>query len=83
MTAVRGLLPDDPPEWIRDQLLATADAMMIVGHMPHLPALLRLMTGGSDRAADFPQHGIVCVERAGDRWSERWRADGPLSGIRT
>ena len=73
--AVRNLQPADPPEWMRDQLLAEDAPVLLVGHMPHLPRLLRLMVGGnSDSAtAEFPQHGMVCLARADSVWIERWR----------
>jgi phosphohistidine phosphatase len=69
-SAVRHLQPDDDPEWIRDELAGEADDLMIVGHYPHLPALLRLLSGDG---VPFPQHGAVALERAGERWAERWR----------
>ena len=48
---------------------------MIVGHFPHLPRLLALLvTNDADRAADFPQHGIVALEQGADEtWAEMWR----------
>ena len=53
-----------------------ASGVLIAGHMPHLPRLLRrLTTGRRDGLADFPQHGCVALERTGDRWEERWRID--------
>jgi phosphohistidine phosphatase len=69
-TAVRHLQPDDDPAWMRDAVAGEADDLMIVGHYPHLPALLRLLTGGD---AGFPQHGVVALESTGDGWTERWR----------
>lgn len=73
--AVRGLQPGDPPEWVRDQLLAEDAAVMIVGHMPHLPALLRLMTVARGEDAPFPPHGLVCLARETDNWVEQWRIE--------
>src|SRR5215208_4754021 len=77
-TAVRGLLPDDPPQWIRDRLTAEDGNLLIVGHMPYLPRLLALLTGQHDdiNAATFPLHGCVMLEPDGDRWKESWRLDG-------
>jgi phosphohistidine phosphatase len=74
-TAVRGLLPGDPPEWIRDQLLAEDGPVIVVGHMPHLPRLLALMIPGS---GEFPQHGMVCAVRVDNAWRESWRAGEPM-----
>ena len=74
LTAVRGLLPDDPPEWIRDMLIAEARDVMIVGHMPYMPRLFALLTSRTGTPASaFPQHGLVALERSGDGWLERWR----------
>src|ERR671911_2631919 len=36
-SAIRGLQPTDPPEWIRDRLLEEDRDVMVVGHLPHLP----------------------------------------------
>jgi phosphohistidine phosphatase len=74
-TAVRNVQPGDPPEWIRDQLLAEAAPLLLVGHMPHLARLLRLMLGGPSDATtpEFPPHGMVCLERSDSNWVERWR----------
>jgi phosphohistidine phosphatase len=70
-TAARGLGPDDDPRHIGDALAGESDDVMIVGHFPHLPGLLRLLVGGTD--APFPQHGIVALERCENAWAERWR----------
>ena len=77
---VRGLLPDDPPSWMRDQLAGDPRSIVVVGHMPHLPALLHLLVGdGADPPGfDFPVHGCVALEADGMRWKELWRI-GPSS----
>lgn len=72
--AERGLQPDDPPEWARDALRAEEVPVMIVGHMPHVARLLRLLT--RDEGAAFPIHGIVALDRTSDAWEERWRLEG-------
>jgi phosphohistidine phosphatase len=74
-SAERGLQPADSPEWMRDQLAGETRELMLVGHMPHLARLLRLLVegeGGEGNAA-FPPHGVVAVERDGGLWRERWR----------
>lgn len=80
---VRGLQPDDPPSWMRDQLAgdpsttpgAGLRSILVVGHMPHLPALLHLLCGDAadPPAFDFPLHGCVALDADGDRWKELWR----------
>ncbi len=59
---VRGLRPEDPPEWMRDLLRAEDQDVMLVGHMPSLPALLHLLIGDGE----FPLHGLVWLERQTD-----------------
>jgi phosphohistidine phosphatase len=71
LTAIHGLQPDDPPEWMRDRLTGETREVLVVGHMPHLPRLLTMMTGGQDQG--FPQHGIVALDSRDDGWEEKWR----------
>lgn len=74
-TAVRGVQPDDDPETIVTALLGEEQHIAIASHMPFLPSLLhRLITGRRDHlSAEFPLNGCVALERAGDRFEERWR----------
>ena len=55
---------------------------MVVGHMPHLPRLLRLLlTGDADApSVEFPLNGVVCLEKRAGAWTERLAAvaAGPL-----
>jgi phosphohistidine phosphatase len=75
MKLVRGLRPEDPPEWIRDALEAEEQDVLLVGHMPHLPELAELLAGSKT----FPPHGMIAVERAEPRrYVERWRSEPPL-----
>ena len=77
ISAARGLLPDDPPIWIREQLSGETRTIVLVGHMPHMPRLLRLLVAGNADAADgqFPQHGCVALDAEGERWKEVWRLE--------
>jgi phosphohistidine phosphatase len=61
--AIRGLQPTDPPEWIRDRLIGESREVLLVGHMPSLPAILRLLT--RDQSATFPLHGLVALRESG------------------
>jgi phosphohistidine phosphatase len=77
-SAARGLQPDDPPVWIRDQLAGDTRSILIVGHMPHLPKLLHLLCGAQadPPGFDFPLHGCVTLEAAGTlSWKELWRIE--------
>lgn len=76
VTAVRHLQPEDDPAWIAGSLAGEADDLLIVGHYPHLPALLRLLTRAE---IAFPQHGMVALARAGEAWVERWREPAPTT----
>jgi len=77
LTAERGLQPEDPPVWMRDRLAGESREIMLVGHMPNLPRLLQLLTGGDEEsvATGFPQHGLVSLEPRGDLWKEAWRIE--------
>ena len=80
-SATRGLQPDDPPRWIADTLIGESRQIMLVGHMPHLALLLRLLVSGKPEASapDFPLHGIVELQSKDERaegkrtWVEVWR----------
>src|SRR5687768_17997256 len=49
-SAIRGLQPMDPPEWIKDRVTGESRDLMLVGHMPSLPRILRLLTEEIGRA---------------------------------
>ena len=74
-SAARGLQPDDPPAWLRDELAGESRSILIVGHMPHLDRLLRLLLQGdpASTVSSFPLHGCVALERDAERWKEIWR----------
>ena len=74
LSAARGLQPDDPPSWMRDRLLGETRSIMLVGHMPHLARLLRLLRADPpDSTPDFPLHGCVALDGDGETWTELWR----------
>ena|SRR5438105_2571083 len=72
LTAEHGLLPDDPPQWIRDRLTGETRGVLIASHMPYLPRLLALLVGVE---SGFPLHGCVALEPDGDLWKEVWRLE--------
>ncbi len=69
---IRGLSPDDPPAIAQLVLQREGRDVALVGHWPHLPALLRLLAPGS---APMPRHGMVALatEDDGISWRELWR----------
>jgi len=75
MHAERGLQPTDPPEWMRDRLVGETREIMLVGHLPNLPRLLRLLLGEDPEASpvSFPLHGLVALEAQGGGWKEAYR----------
>jgi phosphohistidine phosphatase len=76
--AIRGLQPTDPPEWIRDRLSGDERQILLAGHFPSLPRILHLLVTGrnDDSTAEFPQHGLVALERRGDLWIVMWTLGG-------
>jgi len=68
---VRGLRPEDPIEWMRDELAAETRDVLLVGHMPNIADLAHAMSPASAR---FPLHGLVLFERDAERgWTELFR----------
>ena len=71
----KGLGPDDYVAPLRDELGATSEDTMIVGHMPFVSRLAALLLTGfeSPPVVTFVNAGIVCLERTGDnRWQIEW-----------
>ena len=76
-SAARGLQPTDPPEWMADELMGETRHIMLVGHIPNIERLLRLLIEGSAQGTTaFLAHGIVALETIETRWVERWRIEG-------
>jgi phosphohistidine phosphatase len=76
LSATRDLQPDDPPEWLRDRLVGESRDVLIAGHFPHLPRLLKALLGDSTRVETFPVHGVVALRSDdGTNWTEMWRLD--------
>ena len=71
---VRGLQPSDPPEWIAVRLAGETRDLLVVGHMPHLPALLTQLVHAAEPLV-FPPHGLVALEAHEDGWREAWRLE--------
>jgi phosphohistidine phosphatase len=61
---IRGLLPDDPPAWLREELAEEARDVLVVGHIPNIMRLAALL----DEDAALPQHGYVMLEKTGTSW---------------
>jgi len=75
---VRGLRPEDPPDWIRQEVEADERDLLLVGHMPNISAVARALEPAS---AGVPLHGFVVFRRADDgTWMEALRSDVEPSG---
>jgi phosphohistidine phosphatase len=75
LSAIRGLQPADPPEWIKERVAGETREVMLVGHMPSLPRVLQVLTEISESETSFPLHGAVALEAEGEKWVERWRVE--------
>ncbi len=71
-TMVKGVSPDDAPAVAVTAIQRESEDLAVVGHWPHLPALLRLLSPDS---APMPQHGAVALQTddEGVTWREIWR----------
>jgi phosphohistidine phosphatase len=61
---IRGLLPDDPAEWVREELAAEERDVLVVGHIPNIMRLASLLR----EDIELPQHGYVMLEKTGPSW---------------
>ena len=69
--AVHGLRPNDSTRWIVERLLNLSSDTMLVGHVPHLDDLLRVLV--ADKSTTLPVHGVVALQRLDNSWRECWR----------
>lgn len=74
-SARRGLQPTDPPEWVRDMLVNESRDVMLVGHMPNIAGVLRILLGEDPETSSvgFPLNGAVALSNSDGRWTEIWR----------
>jgi len=68
---VKGLRPEDAPELARNLIDFEERDLLLVSHMPLVPALARTLMPGIEA---FPVNGLVMFERVERRYLERWRA---------
>jgi phosphohistidine phosphatase len=69
---VRGLLPGDPPQHVRDAVTGETRDILAAGPMPGIRGILHALSPLSEA---LPLHGLVALETAdaGATWAERWR----------
>ena len=71
---IRGLQPGDPTLWLQNDLMLEDKDILVVGHMPHLPALARAL-GATD---PLPLHGMIALEGlTAAAFEQRWSAEPP------
>jgi phosphohistidine phosphatase len=70
---IRGISPDDAPELLLESLAHESRDLIVVSHMPYLPALLERL---SPESRMFPMNGYVLLERDGGGWREVARSEG-------
>lgn len=71
----KGLLPQDGPGDIAQEILRSAQDLMIVGHLPFLSKLAAfLLIGREDgNLIAFQQGGVVCLQKGeNQRWQVAW-----------
>ena len=70
---VRGLRPEDPPDWMRDALEGEERDVLLAGHMPNIARLAAMLAASQN----FPLNGMMALERTGPRrYEEQWRIGG-------
>jgi len=71
-----GLAPMDDPRMIIDEIAAGSEALMLVGHLPHLGRLATwLLTNGAREEPSlvrFRQGAVLCLAREEGHWSVAW-----------
>ena len=70
-----GLLPEDDPEFVRMELEAALQPILLVGHMPFLGRLTSLlMSGDAERLpAGFSPATMVYCAKVGANWRLQWQ----------
>lgn len=68
ISEMQGIAPMDDPK-IAKQAIEQADAIMLVGHLPHLSNLVSLLVGSV--AVAFRKGGVVCMTKE-EGWQVKW-----------
>ncbi len=75
LRAIAGLGPDDDPASAAELAALETEDFLLVGHLPHLPRLVKMLTGG---AVSFSTATMVCLERlepaVKPAWCVKWVA---------
>lgn len=82
LTEVKGLLHDDPPGIMAKRLDQMRRAVAVVGHEPHLGALVSLLVANVDQPVLFElrKADVVALARVQGRWMIQWQITPRLLG---
>ncbi len=74
LVAAPGLNPMDDVRQVAGELGERQSSSMIVGHLPFLARLTGLLVSGDPESEvlRFQNAGVVCLQKAEDRWSIEW-----------
>jgi phosphohistidine phosphatase len=70
-----GLLPEDDPAFAKAELEEAQDAIMLVGHLPHLNRLAALLVASDPnrQVVEFSPATMACCAKEGGRWKIAWK----------
>jgi phosphohistidine phosphatase len=79
-TLMPDLEPEDDPRAVARRIKATAHALAVVGHEPHLSALATLLVAGKTEPATFVMKkcSALALEGIGTHWMVRWHVSPDL-----
>jgi phosphohistidine phosphatase len=75
-----GLAPDDEPQAAAGALAGSADALMLVGHLPHLARLASLLLGGGREPVRLEPGTALGFTGGADGWVLDWMVSPRLAG---
>ena len=70
-----GLLPEDDPAIVKAELDGARDAILLIGHLPHIRRLAGLLINGDPErpVVEFSPAALVCVTRSAAQWKMAWQ----------
>jgi len=78
--SITGLMPEDDPAIAAAELEMAQEAIMLVGHLPHMNRLAALLINRNlgREVVDFRPASMVCCSRGDSRWTLAWMLDGGI-----
>lgn len=79
-----GLGPVDDVKPVAEELDASAQPVMLVGHLPFMERIAGyLLTGDAEQPViDFTNAGIVCLAKEEGRWQATWIVTPEVTGVK-